>query len=182
MDPQVTLLEKFTRRMPIGLGRTLVVGSKLYDEKEDRRNLYENAFGVDLLAGDGVDLVHDLEHPLPESVGQFDHIDCVSVLEHVQRPWKMAESLEQCLKENGSILVCVPFVWRVHAYPSDYWRMTPEALSILFPNIEWLRRKYIADGKFRKLVPRVEHNGTPYLARAEVVGFGVKRLTSYAMP
>lgn len=175
MDHSLSPLEKFLRRQPVKEGRTLVVGSKQYDEKPDRRKLYPDAFGVDLQAGEGVDLVHDLEKPLPAEVGEFDHIDCVSVLEHVKRPWKMAGSLEQCLKTDGTILVCVPFVWRVHAYPSDYWRMTAEALPILFPRVDWLKRKYLANGRFRKLVPALSGSDGPFLARAELVGFGVKR-------
>lgn len=50
-------------------GRTLVVGSKCYGEKQDRRKLYADAIGIDLFDGDGVDQVHDLEQPLPKSLG-----------------------------------------------------------------------------------------------------------------
>lgn len=166
--------EKFRRKYPEREGRTLVVGSKRYDDKPDRRQLYAEAFGVDLLPGEGVDLVHDLEDPLPDKCGLFDHIDCVSVLEHVRRPWKMAETLEQCLVDFGTIVICVPFVWRVHAYPSDYWRMTTEALPVLFPSVQWLERKYLVDGRCRKIVPgRLSINGA-WIARAELVAFGVK--------
>lgn len=173
MDRSLSALEQFSHKHPPKPGRTLVVGSKRYDDKPDRRALYDNAYGVDLLGGDGVDLVHDLENPLPASVGTFDHVDCVSVLEHVRRPWKMAESLEQCLNDGGTLLVCVPFVWRVHAYPSDYWRMTTEALPVLFPSVRWLDRRYLVDGRRRKLVPGREGMGGPWLARAEVVAAGV---------
>lgn len=167
-------LEKFRRKFPEKEGRTLVVGSKRYDDKPDRRQLYPEAIGVDLLPGDGVDLVHDLEKPLPAAFGLFDHIDCVSVLEHVRRPWKMAESLERCLTDGGTILVCVPFAWRVHAYPSDYWRMTAEALPVLFPSVLWLERKYLVDGRRRKVVPGMTNGSGAWLARAELVAFGVK--------
>lgn len=174
MDKSLAGLDWFRRKHEERQGRTLVVGSKIYDEKYDRRKLYAQAFGVDMLPGDGVDLVHDLESPLPAVCGQFDHVDCVSVLEHVRRPWKMAESLEQCLKDGGTILVCVPFVWRLHSYPSDYWRMTAEALSVLFPKIEWQSRKYLVDGRCRNRVPGQAWKGGPWLARAELVAFGVK--------
>lgn len=175
MDSSLDLLQKFLWKQRIDPDRALVVGSKLYDDKPDRRSLYRNPLGVDMLPGDGVDLVHDLEQPLPESCGQFDHIDCVSVLEHVKRPWMLAENLEACLKEKGTILICVPFVWRVHAYPSDYWRMTAEALPVLFPSVQWRARKYLTEGRLRKLTPTREGPVGPWLARSELVAFGVKR-------
>lgn len=174
MDSSLSVLDKFLRKNRPNEGRTLVVGSKQYDDKPDRRQLYADALGVDLESGPGVDVVHDLEYPLSAAYGQFDHIDCVSVLEHVQRPWKMAENLERCLKDEGTILVCVPFVWRVHAYPSDYWRMTAEALTVLFPSVQWQQRKYLTDGRLRKLTPTREGAGGPWLARSELLAFGVR--------
>lgn len=175
MDQSYRALDAFLTRWPPTEGRALVVGSRRYDDKPDRRRIYANAFGVDMLDGPGVDLVHDLEDPLPPSAGKFDHIDCVSVLEHVKRPWKMAKTLESCLNRGGTILICVPFVWRLHAYPSDYWRMTAEALPILFPSIGWHERKYLVDGRKRKVVPGCVNEGGQWLARAELVAAGVRR-------
>lgn len=174
MDSSDTALSWFQAKYQAAPGRALVVGSKRYDDKPDRRRLYEDAVGVDLESGSGVDWVHDMEHPLPEALGRFNHVDCVSVLEHVRRPWKMAESIEACLNEGGTLLICVPFVWRVHAYPSDYWRMTAEALDVLFPQIKWVRRRYLVDGRFRKVIPTRSGRGGPWLARAELVAFGVR--------
>lgn len=175
MDHSWEALKAMLTRWPPSDGRALVVGSRRYDDKPDRRRLYTSAVGVDMLYGEGVDLVHDLEEPLPRKVGTFDHIDCVSVLEHVKRPWKMAENLESCLNPSGTILICVPFVWRLHAYPSDYWRMTAEALPVLFPSVEWLERKYLVDGRKRKIVPGFLSKVGPCLARAELIAAGVKR-------
>jgi hypothetical protein len=39
------------------------------------------------------------------------------------------------LNKNGVLYVSVPFSWKFHAYPSDYWRFTPEGIRILFPKI-----------------------------------------------
>jgi SAM-dependent methyltransferase len=155
-------------------GRTLVVGSKVYGNKLDRRRLYADAIGLDLFEGEGVDVVHDLEQPLPAALGHFDHVDCVSVLEHVRRPWLLAQNIEAALVEGGTLLVCVPFCWRVHAYPSDYWRMTAEALEVLFPNVEWISRKYLVNGRQRKVVPGKLDTGGQWMARAEMVGAGMK--------
>ena len=56
-------------------GRTLIVGSKVYADKEDRRGRYSDAVGVDMLSGDGVDFVVNLEEPLPKALGLFDHVE-----------------------------------------------------------------------------------------------------------
>lgn len=129
-----------------------------------------------MLPGDGVDFVYDLEEPLPAAwQGWFSHVDCCSVLEHTQRPWVVAKTIEDCLVRGGTLLLSVPFVWRVHGYPSDYWRITTSALPVLFPRMRWLFSRYLVDGRFRKLSPggRFE-NGDLWMARSEVVAFGVK--------
>lgn len=155
-------------------GRTLVAGSRVYEKKQvDRRDLYVKAVGVDMLPGPGVDVVHNLEAPLPVDLGLFDHIDCVSMLEHCQRPWLVAENLRRAMAPGASILVSAPFVWRVHGYPSDYWRYTVESFVVLFPDITWRERGYLVAGALHKITPSLDHKGNPYLQRSEAVGFGL---------
>lgn len=154
-------------------GRTLIVGSKLYKFRKDRRLLYKDVLGVDLSSGAGVDRVLDLESSLPRDLGKFAHIECWSVLEHVRRPWLMADNLQRLLAQDGTIHVQVPFVWRVHAYPSDYWRFTAEAVKLLFPWIGWYKIMYantklVDAGK----VPMVLKEDHKYFARTEVYAFG----------
>ena len=156
-------------------GRALVVGSKQYKGKADRRTLYGEALGLDLEAGEGVDIIHDLEKPLPDTFGLFDHIDCVSVLEHVQRPWLLCANIERAMADKATLLISVPFVWRVHAYPSDYWRMTVEALPILFPGIKWLGRDYLSNGKHIVSRPHgATIDGLTYMQKTEVLAFGIR--------
>lgn len=167
-------LRKFSSQWIRGAARTLVVGSKSYNGKPDRRDLYQCAFGVDLFEGDGVDLVHDMEQALPESAGMFDHVDCVSVLEHVRRPWKMAETIEAAMKPQATILVSVPFVWRIHGYPSDLWRMTAEALEVLFPSVHWMHSAYLMEGKQVARPQSLTSGGMRWLARSELIAAGFK--------
>jgi hypothetical protein len=156
--------------------RVLVVGSKIYDDKTDRRKLYPNALGLDMQAGEGVDIVHDMENPLPKTLGKFTHIDCCSVLEHVKRPWLMAAAIEDALEEGGTVLICAPFIWRQHAYPSDYWRYTPEAFDVLFPNINWIDKRLFSNGEFVIKAPsRNDEDGQKWMGRTETVAFGIKR-------
>jgi hypothetical protein len=150
-------------------GKTLVIGSKVYANNKDRRRLYRDAVGLDMEPGGGVDIVHDLEKPLQ---GKYDHIDCCSVLEHVQRPWLMAANIEALLKLDGTLLVCAPFSWRVHGYPSDYWRLTIDALPILFPRITWVTRHYLTESGVVPKVPLIKEKEETHIFRAEAVGFG----------
>lgn len=124
-----------------------------------------------MLPGDGVDLVVNLEETLPHGLGQFDHIDCLSVLEHSRRPWLLAENLQRLMR--GTIYVSAPFVWKVHAYPDDYFRFTPSGIRSIFPSVIWdavlMAADVLTEGpKVSVLNP----SGHPYFSRTETVGFG----------
>ena len=168
-------VDRFLARCNPRHGRTLVCGSKIHEgtNKEDRRDLYADPFGVDMLEGEGVDLVHDLEEPLPLYMS-FEHVDCVSTLEHVRRPWLFAQNVENAMIEGATILVMVPWVWRLHGYPDDYFRYTPSGIASLFPSIEWQAQTYIVEDEERKRVPRLQAAGKRWLARSELAMFGRK--------
>lgn len=158
-------------------GRTLIVGSRIYGGREDRRQRYAEAIGVDMLDGPGVDMVADLEEP-PAKLGRFHHIECCSVLEHSRRPWRLAGNLEKLLRHGGTIYVTAPFVWRIHAYPSDYWRFSIEGVRALFPRISWSALRFAHTKLTRKaLVPAqgATDEGCPLMPRTEVLGFGVRQ-------
>lgn len=98
--------------------------------------------GCDLLAGDNVDVVVDLTDT-PQAVAQalggrrFDTVLCVSVLEHIPNVFAAAASIEALLRPGGTLFVSVPFVFRYHGYPGDFWRFTPEAVVHLFPQVDF---------------------------------------------
>lgn len=164
--------ESFVEPKP---GLALVVGSRVYEGRKDRRDLFDEAFGIDMVDGEGVDLVHNLENRLPRNIGKFSHIDCCSVLEHSRRPWLLAANLERLLEPAGTIFVSVPFVWRIHAYPDDYWRLTPSGLRSLFPQIEWASVQ-IASNQLssKRRIEAIRVGNYPFMARAETVGFGCR--------
>lgn len=159
-------------------GRTLIVGSRIYDDKPDRRKLYDNAVGVDMLEGPGVDVVANLEEPDAAIAigGYFSHIECTSVLEHSRAPWRLAAMLVTLLLPGGTIYITAPFVWRVHAYPSDYFRFTREGIRELFgPAIQWQALEYAhLFATTKNMVPSTQVEGHPFMARTEVCGFGRK--------
>jgi hypothetical protein len=113
-------------------GPYLEVGSKDYGSTQDLRSLVgagAGYVGVDLEPGPGVDVLADLAGPF-EAVdaalggGRFGSIFCLSVLERL-------------LRVGGSVCLSVPFAWKFHGYPSDYWRFTHEGVKLLFPRLEF---------------------------------------------
>jgi hypothetical protein len=154
-------------------GRALIVGSRVYENRPARKHLHPDSVGVDMLPGPGVDVVCDMEEP--QDLGQFAHVECISVLEHSKRPWALADNLQNLMEPAATIYLTVPFIWRPHAYPNDYWRFTTEAVRLLFPRIVWYHLTYAheylqRDGK----LPAVKRNDHLYMARTEVYGFGAK--------
>ena len=132
-----------TRSMPSTDGPVLEIGSRDYGNTENFRGVYaQNEYvGVDLTAGKNVDRVVDLvagTGGLPE--GHFALVICCSVLEHVRRPWQMAENLTRLARRGGVLYVAVPWVWRYHAYPDDYFRFSWRGVTELFPDIAWSRQ------------------------------------------
>lgn len=156
-------------------GRVLIVGSKVYKTTEDRRVYHDDVLGVDMQDGPGVDRVVDFEETVPDDLGTFGHVECCSVLEHSRRPWLMAQNIEHVMNVGATLFLAVPFVWRVHAFPNDYWRFTLDGVRALFPRIRWETLVY-GDVSLHndRHVPLAQMDGHPYLARSEVLGFGVR--------
>ena len=153
-------------------GRTLIVGSRIFPTREDRRLRYADAVGIDADIGPGVDVVHDMESPLPAEL-KFAHVECTSVLEHCPRPWKVAAVIEDAMIQGGTLLLSVPFVWRWHGYPSDYFRFTADGVRVLFPRIEWDLLMYagetLTEDHDLQVRDQEKHR---FLPRCEVYGFG----------
>ncbi len=125
-------------------GPFLEIGSRDYGNTQNLRAFFpgEPYIGVDLGNGDGVDKVLDLTQPfdvIDRTLEQqrFGTIFSFSVMEHCENPFLMAENMTRLLKPGGKIVLSVPFAWKFHGYPSDYWRFTKEGVKKLFPQLEW---------------------------------------------
>lgn len=100
----------------------------------------ESFAGIDMQKGRDVDVLCDLSASLPSSMaGMFRTAFCLSVLEHVRNPWAFAANVKTMLAAGGVLFVSVPWCWRYHGHPGDYWRMSPDAVRSLFPEMEWLK-------------------------------------------
>lgn len=126
-------------------GPVVEVGAKDYGSTTSFRDVYRECeyVGVDMEAGKGVDVVADLgcgTGALPTA--HFALCICCSVLEHTPRPWIMAANIVSLVRPAGLLYISVPWVWRYHAYPDDYFRFSPRAIQALFPALEWTRATY----------------------------------------
>ncbi len=102
------------------------------DDKVNLRDIFRNKdfIGIDFRPGKGVDQVANVE-ALPFADNTFGTVLALSTFEHVRRFWLGFAEVARVLKPGGALLVSCPFHFHVHAYPSDYWRFTPEALESL---------------------------------------------------
>ena len=87
---------------------------------------------VDIAAGTDVDVVADL-HDLPADwSGRFDALVASAVFEHLQRPWVAAREVARVLKPGGRCYIATHQTYPLHGFPSDFFRFSTEALSLIF--------------------------------------------------
>ena len=61
----------------------------------------------------------------------YDTAICLEVLEHVPQPFKAANELNRILKPNGTFIMSVPHLSRLHEQPHDYYRYTKYGIRAL---------------------------------------------------
>lgn len=70
----------------------------------------------------------DLTSRLPFHDGEFDTILLSDVLEHIPEPERLWAEMARILCPGGVLLLNVPFFFRIHEEPYDYYRYTEYAL------------------------------------------------------
>ena len=80
-----------------------------------------------IVEADDCDIVWDLEKfPYPIKSGTADEVYLMAVLEHIFYPEAALEEAFRILKPGGKIIIEMPFIFRYHRSPNDYWRWTRE--------------------------------------------------------
>jgi SAM-dependent methyltransferase len=152
---QLTYLKRFS---PSVSGPILEIGSKDYGSTSSFREFYsgEEYIGIDMESGKNVDLVVDLTKGVAGLRKDYFALGiCCSVLEHVRKPWVFAEHLTSVLRAGGVLYMSVPWVWRYHAYPDDYFRFSWRGVMELFPEFVWSNICYSTNvpNEFINIVP-----------------------------
>lgn len=83
--------------------------------------------GVDLMVGNGVDVVVDDQTQLPFTSQSFDVIVSSSCIEHDKLFWVTFLELCRLLRHGGVLYVNAPSNGLFHRYPMDCWRFYPDA-------------------------------------------------------
>lgn len=130
------------------------------DQDGDLRPLFPGVpfTGVDMRPGPGVDAVMDLRE-LELEDGVVGTALCLDTLEHCEDPPQACRELARVTADGGICVIASVMLFGIHAYPSDYFRFTPEAF-----------RSMLGQGFDDVWVAGVGHPGFP----SQVVGVGVK--------
>ena len=141
------------RFVPTTDGPVIEIGSKDYGSTASFRDHYIGAeyVGLDMSEGAGVDVIVDLTKGIGTlRENHFALGICCSVLEHVEKPWIFAENLTRIIRPGGKLYMSVPWVWRFHAYPDDYFRFSHRGVITLFEQFDWAYTFYstAVEGEF----------------------------------
>lgn len=121
--------------------------------------------GADLERGDNVDVVLDICWPAeriegalaPTGIDRFGGILCCHLLEHLRDPFGAARTISRLLAPGGLVFVQVPWVQGYHAFPDDYWRISPSGLRLLFDGL--IPRDVFFSGGSGDVAWRIERDG-----------------------
>jgi SAM-dependent methyltransferase len=107
-------------------------GSYQVEGQEDYANLRtffpgKSFLGCDMRPGLGVDRVEDVT-AIKMADGSVGTVLCIETFEHVFQVWRAFDEVYRVLKPGGIFVITSPLNFRIHAYPDDYWRMTPSCL------------------------------------------------------
>jgi SAM-dependent methyltransferase len=86
--------------------------------------------GCDMRWGPGVDRVEDVT-ATRLSNGSAGTVLCIETFEHVFEIRRAFDEVFRILKPGGVFVITLPLNFRIHSYPDDYWRMTPNCLRRL---------------------------------------------------
>lgn len=78
-----------------------------------------------------LDICADLNKPLSIESRSANTIVSLSVLEHLSEPQTMLNEAYRLLMPGGALILQVPWQWRIHEAPYDYFRYTPYGLQYM---------------------------------------------------
>ncbi len=72
---------------------------------------------------------------LPFQNNEYECAMLIEVLEHVPEPKQVLNEAYRILKNDGILLITVPFLWTLHDVPNDEYRYTPFALERMLQEV-----------------------------------------------
>lgn len=122
--------ESFTPAGPVvEIGSLYLPG---YEELSNLRHFFNGLeyIGCDIRQGLGVDRIEDAQALsfADKSVGTMLLFE---ILEHLPHPDRAIAEARRVLRDDGLLVLSVPFSYRLHGFPTDYWRFTSSGIYTL---------------------------------------------------
>lgn len=117
--------------LPYVSGRTVDLGAGTAKYKPLIQPHTTEYITFDLSPHSSIDVVGDIE-ATPFADNEFDTVVSTQVLEHVRRPWMVAQEIHRILKPGGILILTAPFLVQHHGHPDDYFRFTTSGITTLF--------------------------------------------------
>ncbi len=123
-SPHRNQIEKYLYKfLPQLDGRVLEVGSK--NRRYD--SLFKNApIAIDITPNETKGVIFGDINNLSFDSESFDAVVCLEVLEYVKTPEKAISEMSRVIKKEGTLILSVPFMYRVH---DDMLRYTKKYLN-----------------------------------------------------
>lgn len=122
-------LYRVVSELPAGRVLDVGCGGSPYKTWLTQRHEY---VGVDVVDGEGVDVVIRPGRPWPIENGGFEAVICTQVLEHAADPEHLLAEMKRVLKAGGRIVCTVPFIYNEHGAPWDFRRFSRHGAQALF--------------------------------------------------
>lgn len=111
---------------------------------------------LDIVDQEGVDVVcdaHEMSRVLPPA--SFDVILCISVLEHILMPWKLAVEMNKVLAPGGLAYIQTHQTVGMHDLPWDFWRFSDQCWRGLFNSATGFEIVRAEMSLFSRIIPAV---------------------------
>ena len=130
----VQMTERFKMIVAAQKGTLLEIGSRARSGTtyRDWFPLDVKYIGLDVAAGENVDVVGDAHHLSRFIDCPVDFIFSIAVFEHLVMPWKIALEMNKVLVDGGYALIISHPAWPLHEQPWDFFRFSTDAWKGLF--------------------------------------------------
>jgi SAM-dependent methyltransferase len=143
IDLQLWFVDRDARSfLEIQTGRVLDVGcgNQPYRKYLPPASVY---VGIDIETSDEgfgyhrADTIYFHGERWPVETDSFEAVFATETLEHVENPALFLSEAHRALKSGGWLMLTVPFSYRWHFIPQDYWRYTPASLRTALTQAEF---------------------------------------------
>ncbi|HWA52018.1 MAG TPA: class I SAM-dependent methyltransferase [Patescibacteria group bacterium] len=94
------------------------------------------------------DILADISKEIPVPNKSFDIAICLEVFEYLENPSKTFSEINRILKQNGILILTIPFMYPLHDVPYDRYRFSESELKLLLKNNKFKIKKIKANGNF----------------------------------